>query len=131
MKRTTISATQAAAFDQWIAKLALEQLVEDIADKQLPADDSGRLEQRLIRLLEDAEAPEGALAVDLTADKQAHTEDDPISAFSLMIERLALEQMVEDIELQATDRLDEIGSDRRSALLEEFLIDVIGGSKER
>lgn len=131
MKRTTISATQSAAFDQWIAKLALEQLVEDIADKQLPADDSGRLEQRLIRLLEDAEAPEGALAVDLTEDKQAHTDDDPISAFSLMIERLALEQMVEDIELQATDGLDEIGSDRRSALLEEFLIDTIGGSKER
>lgn len=126
MKKPTISAVESAAFEQWISKLALEQLVEDIEDQQMEHKDAGNLEQRLERLLNGANEPETSLAVELIEDQGTSPESDSAASFSAMIQRLALEQMVEDIELASADEPSAEDLDRRADLRAQFIADAVG-----
>lgn len=125
MTKLAISEARAAAFEQWIAKLALEQLLEDIQEKQVELHDTEDLAQMLAGLLEDPEAQQDAVATDLTEAEVGQTDHDQGATFSSMIERLAFEQMLEDIELSAADEADAIESARRSDLLIQLIGDAI------
>lgn len=125
MTKPAISEARAAAFEQWIAKLALGQLLEDIQDQQLELHDTGDPSQMLAGLLEDPEAQQDVVATDLTEAEGDQTDQNPESAFSAMIERLAFEQMLEDIELSAADDLDATETERRSDRLAQLIGDAI------
>lgn len=125
MIKPAISEARAAAFEQWIAKLALEQLLEDIQDQQVELHDTEDLAQMLAGLLGDPEAQQDAVATDLNEAKVTQTDHDQGATFSSMIERLAFEQMLEDIELSAADEADATESARRSDLLIQLIGDAI------
>jgi hypothetical protein len=125
MTKPVISEARAAAFEQWIAKLALDQLLEDIQDQQVELHDTEDLARMLAGLFEDAEAQQDVVATDLTDTEMGQTHQDQGATFSSMIEQLAFEQMLEDIELSAADEADAIESARRSDLLIQLIGDAI------
>ena len=87
--------------------------------------DTGDLAQILAGLLEDAEAQQDVVATDLTEAEAGQADQDTEAAFSSTIERLAFEQMLEDIELSAADEPDATESERRSDLLTQLIEDAI------